>query len=289
MKNLFLHTADLEGVKHIGRLIGYLKNDCEDRMTSEQRAGAALIAYQNRVFGKIIDRYKEESLFMQFLSGVVWLFNRRFMKMISVVGKTIYWGEDQRRDVEDLKWWTFKVRAHEGCHLWDAKNNSIFWGLYLLPHLLGALLIFLGGWLPFVNIWLAAILSVLGAVLLSPLPNWCFASYYRAMAELRAYKVNMLINFWKHGSINTGTVDWVVKQFVTGAYYWMLPFKAYLRRRINRWINEVAAFDFMLFSFERNDIFHPYLLRLYRIMEQNNLVCGSVKHRAEKVIKSYDN
>jgi hypothetical protein len=68
------------------------------------------------------------------------------------------------------------------------------------------------------------------ALCASPALNFLGASYYRAWAEFRGYTMSIACNYWRHGNVLDSTLDWIVKHYTGGNYYWMLPWKGHVRK-----------------------------------------------------------
>ena len=79
------------------------------------------------------------------------------------------------------------------------------------------------------------------ALFLSPALNFLGAAYGRAWAEFRGYTMSMACNYWKYGNIHPDTKKWVVKHFVGGNYYWMLPWRSYVEKRLDRVATDLAS------------------------------------------------
>jgi len=191
----------------------------------------------------------------------------------------IFWGAGRKLQVLAREWWTFKTRAHEGQHMVDWSWLKWIYGLphllflaLLIPFFiygkLWALACFgmlvaglglgylwprkkawfftwtalgmgacigIGVWkVPWSMLWLGA-----GALCASPLLNWIGAAAGRAIGEIRGYTVSMACNYWRYGSVQQSTIDWIVKQFVGGSYYFMLPWKSIITKVLNRQIKKI--------------------------------------------------
>lgn len=125
-------------------------------------------------------KYKNESLFMKFLSFLLF-FNKKFMtEYTTTINSTIYFPS---RDFVNNNYITSAtIFLHELVHVLDARsyNFIIFSFLYLSPQILG--IIFLP--LSFINIWVA--LAFL--LFLLPIP-----SFFRMKFEKRAYLVSLYV------------------------------------------------------------------------------------------------
>jgi hypothetical protein len=87
---------------------------------------------------------------------------------------------------------------------------------------------------------------LVGAILLmSPVLNYLGLAYGRAWAEFRGYAMSLAMNYWRHGSIQDASLDWIVKHFVSGDYYWMLPWKGYVRRKMVAYCDRIKSGDIL--------------------------------------------
>jgi len=77
------------------------------------------------------------------------------------------------------------------------------------------------------------------ALCASPLLNFVGAAYFRAWAELRGYTMSMAMNYWRHGGVQGSTLDWIVNHYTGGNYYWMLPWKGYVRKRLEKQVEKI--------------------------------------------------
>ena len=122
----------------------------------------------------------------------------------------------------------WRTVLHEGRHALDAKNTTrpLFYTQYSGPQSwfvpLAALALAAGSWA----------VAALAALCLLPLP-----SLGRTWAELRGYQVTLAAQVWYYGG--TVGVDWVVDNFAGAQYYWMWPFRAWVRRRLENWVRAV--------------------------------------------------
>ena len=160
--------------------------------------------------------FKDESLFMKILSFVLF-FNPRFKtNYITTIGKKIYfpskkWLEENRNSAA-------AVLAHEFVHVSDSIESgvSIFSYGYLFPQVLATLSICsVSG-----NLWWLLFLLF---ILPIPAPMRC---YY----ELRGYAMSDAVSYKTTGEFLP--IEFIEKQFLTSAYYYMWPFKYDIRNRI---------------------------------------------------------
>lgn len=161
----------------------------------------------------------------RFIAKLIWLFNREYMtRYISTFYPLVYWTtmDDYRADPKR----SFKTLAHEGVHLFDGHDHRFWFGFsYLLPVLL--VLLALGA---MAAIWASNwfLMFLVALVFLLPLP-----AYWRMKWELRGYAMSMAVNAWYHGSVTESTKEWIAGSFTGPAYYFMWPFKAGIRRRLD--------------------------------------------------------
>ena len=201
-----------------------------------KRRGAILKHIQDQVPRfKIVQ--KKSSLLMRLLSPFLF-FNRRFMTdYITTIYPKIYvpswWGR------RDKKWNSveLEILTHEYVHLNDRKRLGwVFNILYLSPQIF-VLLAFGAFW----NLW-----WLLCLLFLLPWP-----SPGRAWLEFRAHRVGLLVRYWslcdykdtvedRHWEfINDEGIDWVTKQFSSSAYYYMFPFRNFLKKRFIKSLENV--------------------------------------------------
>lgn len=199
---------------------------------SQQQIWDEIAAYANEA--GIKTRYKGKSWFMRLL-GFILFFNPKFMtKYITTIHRTVYWPGSNPEDVDKTQWITM---AHECVHAHDSKRLSfpVFGFLiYLFPQSLAMMvLILLPLWVALAVVisaqwwWMLAVM-----VLIAPIP-----SPGRCWAEMRGYSMTMACYYWHTGK--PYNVDFIVKQFTTGAYYWMWPFENSVRKRLAEWQEKI--------------------------------------------------
>jgi hypothetical protein len=171
-------------------------------------------------------RYKDESPFMR-LIGKILFFNKSFMsRYTTTIGTTIYF--PKRKEVEERPEDYFYILAHECVHAWDYLNHPILFPVaYLLPQLLAFLS--LGAFLAFVNSWF--LLCLLFLVFLAPIP-----SIGRARAEIRGYGMTCKVKKWIEGDVSDEYLNKITKSFTGSSYYFMWPFKSYVKKRLKKYI-----------------------------------------------------
>ena len=174
-----------------------------------------IVALGEKKYGLKI-AYKDKSLLMK-LIGKILFFNPRFMtNYITTIGSTVYFPSEQSAGRDRVS--SAAVLAHELVHISDSKEVStfVFSYTYLFPQviaLLSVLAIFSS------KLWLLCLLFLL------PVP-----SPMRAYWELRGYAMSDAVNFKLTKSFLS--MDFVSKQFLTSAYYFMWPFKQDIEKRI---------------------------------------------------------
>jgi len=182
-------------------------------------------------------RYKNESWSSKVIAVLVWLFNRNYMRTYTTTRYPRVYFPTREFVTNDPKR-AVKILAHEFVHLWDRKTKGVWFTIsYALPQLFLFLAILIAivtsFFLPW---WVTVACSVLCVLCVLPLP-----AYWRMEWELRGYTMNLAVNFWRYGSINPSTVEWIAKQFTGWGYYKMWPFKADMLRRLENATDEIKA------------------------------------------------
>lgn len=214
---------------------------------------------------------KSHSYLMNVIDGIVYPFNKRFMKgFITTVFSDVYFPDGQ---IVANPTGAFEVAGHELVHAYDAKRLTfpLFAALYLSAiSLFIVALVAIGlfvswaAFLPFAALgvhgactaitfkyrkitgfpllilsllaaiglvtlfkgW-AALWLVSAAILLAPLP-----APGRAWAELRGYGMSIVLELRLFGR---ASIDSKVRQFTGPNYFWMMPFAAVIRRRLEKY------------------------------------------------------
>ncbi len=166
---------------------------------------------------KFSNRWKLTAWWNLFVAVVIWPFNSKYLTgYITTNYPHVDWPREDYAG-EDGNW---KVLAHEYVHLSDRKRLGLWFNFaYLFPQVFAALAVtaffgFLNPWCWFNLLWLLA---------LAPWP-----SRGRTWAELRGYTMSMAVNYWRYGSVQDGTVEWIEPQFTGWSYYkmsWRSPEK----------------------------------------------------------------
>lgn len=134
----------------------------------------------------------------------------------TTIGYTSAYPDGSREDWES--------RAHEGRHACQAQKVSrlAFYALYLFPQCLVPVFILLGFLSPW--LWLGAFICAL------PLP-----APWRAYWELDAYKITIFTMALQKRQDVDRVIDAVVSQHFAGpTYYYMFPFRSYVRKKLNQ-------------------------------------------------------
>jgi hypothetical protein len=220
---------------------------------------------------------KEDSYLMNLIDGIIFPFNPRFLqRYITTVISHVWFPKGQ---IKNNPRGALEVAGHELVHAYDAKRLTfpIFGAWYLFPLVMVfPALILIGlfvSWLAFLPfVAMAAhlgvtaatfklrritgfpllVLSLLGtiglmawqegwsalwlastAVLLAPLP-----APGRKWAELRGYGMSIFLELKLLGRTS---IDRKVRQFTGPAYYFMWPFAAYIRRRLEKYEADARA------------------------------------------------
>ena len=183
--------------------------------------GRLLHHIENNIPGFKIVR-KSKSDLMGFLSMLLF-FNRHFLtKYVTTIYPRVYvpdsWGRSKRGHQVELS-----VLAHEYVHLYDRKRLGwLFNILYLSPQIfaLGTLGAFWNVW------WLLCLFFLL------PLP-----SPGRAWLEFRGYRMNLAIFYWTNK--RECGINWIVKEFTSSNYYFMMPFGKYIRKKFEKAFEDI--------------------------------------------------
>jgi hypothetical protein len=202
--------------------------DAETRQLIEQLGWESLGA-------KVV--VKEESKLMRFLDKL--LFFTQFMRFYTTIGHVIYAPKGV------CPW---NVTAHELVHMSDEYDRYgwMYKPMYLLPQILA-----LGAFGAFGAFWnLQFLWCLTSLVFLAPLP-----SFGRTHLELRGYGMSLAVRYWQaqlpedrnFGRFDEeGMIDWMTQQFTGSAYYFMCPFKGFVKDRLREILQE--AKDGILYS-----------------------------------------
>ena len=171
-------------------------------------------------------RYKNESWSSKVLAVLVWIFNRRYLTDFTTTRyPRVYF--PSRQYIADAPRRAFKILMHEFVHLWDRRTRGLRHLLgYGFPQIMAvAFLLIMAGALvagalldafgPYRWVVAGPMLAV-ALVCLAPLP-----APFRTRAEMRGYSMSMALNFWRYGSIVSGTRKWIADYFVGWEYYRM--------------------------------------------------------------------
>lgn len=178
-------------------------------------------------------RYKNRSWSSKVIAVLVWLFNRHYLTRYTTTRyPKVYF--PSRKYVDQKPLFSFKILMHEYVHLFDRRELGWWFSIgYAMPQILGLLLVVVFVVLGFVltteQWWWALLVGVPGVVCLAPVP-----AYWRMKFEMRGYAMNMAIDYWRYGSVQESTKEWVVGQFTGPMYYFMWPFKKGMRKRVER-------------------------------------------------------
>jgi len=165
-------------------------------------------------------KFKDQSVFMKFLSFLLF-FNRSFMtNYITTIGSNVYFPSQEfiNKNVKG----NIVVLLNELVHIYDANKYSkvLFSLLYLSPQILALLALPLS----FVSLWFLLLL-----LLAAPIP-----AFFRMYFEKKAYSYSLYCNAYfdqkQFGTqvlpefLKTYYIPSYVKQFKTSYYYFMWPF-----------------------------------------------------------------
>jgi hypothetical protein len=194
-----------------------------------------LVTASQKYFPSLQVRYKDRSNFMKFL-GTVMFFNKKFMSSYTInIGNIIYLPNCHFTKSHPVSGSVSFL--HELIHLYDQKRlgNIGFRLSYLFPQILSllSLLLFLVSWKIALPIFLLFLL---------PIP-----AYFRMKYEKRAYLSSLYViqklskskvHFTAHLDIHS---RYFIKSFIDSTYYFMWPFKKYLRQEFKRAIELIEA------------------------------------------------
>ena len=182
---------------------------------------------------------KDESKFASFLGYLAALVpglgRERFMTRFStIMANTLYWGTSYHTRTAVSRLVTM---CHEYTHWKDFQRVGYLrcWLMYALPQ---GLAVF--GFLGFFDPWL-----FLFFLFILPWP-----SPGRAWMELRGYSTNMWVKHQLGYTVNEKSVEHYCDYFTTGLYYWMFPFKGYIKRRLLENLEAIKADKLDIHSIE---------------------------------------
>jgi len=156
---------------------------------------------------------------------------------------------------------------HEALHSYQAKRLTrfLFGALYLLgtpvycvPALVASWPFFV--WLP----WWSGLVFILSFLLVSFPPF----GFMRAHYEFQAYGLSIAQKYWLEGEVTDEYLERRSKQFTTSMYFWMLPFKKRVMKRLEK--EREAALSGSLFK-------HKTYGEYYKAMYDVFLKHGKVK------------
>ena len=156
---------------------------------------------------------KKQSLWMFLLSKILFFVPGFMTRFTTTFYPKVYvpsrdkWDTDPSRAIITL--------AHEYVHLRDRKRLGLFFNfLYMTPQILAVFALLY----PYNNWFLLFLICLL------PLP-----SFGRAWAEYRGYRMSMAVFYWIYGI--QYNIEHIVYQFTSSNYYWMFPFRSYIRNK----------------------------------------------------------
>lgn len=172
-------------------------------------------------------RYKNEDKLMKLLDKILF-FNKSFMtNFVTTFKEKVYWTDLNKFKEFPLS--SFFTLAHEYVHILDDKKEPVKYKLgYLFPQCLA--IFSLLSFFAFFSKWFLLFLLFLLFVLPLPAP-------FRTKSELRGYGMSIKVRQWKFGKIHDDDFNRYVKQFTSGNYYYMFPFKNYIRKELEKWKN----------------------------------------------------
>ena len=157
---------------------------------------------------------KANSQVMRFFDNVLFFVPGFMTSFITTYYPKVYVPSLHRWNLNHMA--TISILAHEYVHLSDRKKMGLLFNLaYLSPQVLAvfALLTPLNPWFLFCLLFLAPI----------PSPG-------RTWAEIRGYRMTIAVYYWL--SAGRYNLDYTTDHFVGPSYYWMWPFRKYIKKRL---------------------------------------------------------
>jgi len=199
-----------------------------------------LLEYINEHISNFEVRKKSQSFVMKVLGSFLF-FNKGFMtRYITTIYPKIYvpdwWGRYKKNNYLELG-----ILMHEYVHLMDRKRLGWFFNiLYLSPQIFA--LFALGA---FWNLWFLLFL-----LFLLPWP-----SPGRTWIEMRGYRMTIAFFYWTKRK--KYDINMIVGQFTGENYYYMFPFKKYLKMWFNKEFDKI-----------KNNELSPELVEAKKILER---------------------
>lgn len=196
-------------------------------------------------------RDKVNSRLQRLLARILAPWNDEFMKSYwTTVGFTTW----RPSRIEEDAWLSI---FHEGVHAIDAKKMTrlMFFFLYLFPLSFVPLTALLLGLL---SSWWFSPLALLLCIPKLPDP-------FRFIMEMRAYRVNLAIDYWMVGeeAFTEDNISWYAQQMYGPTYYFIWPFKGSLNKILEKMIHEVKSGE--LFK-------DGYYIRVYDFLREEGLL-----------------
>lgn len=144
----------------------------------------------------------------------------------------------------------WEVLVHEGRHTLQGQKQGVFLHsfLYLFPQILVPICLLLC----FISPWF-----LLGLLFGAPIP-----AYFRMKKELQAYRDSVIVSYWKYGHRSSSQIEFIVNMFSGPSYYFMWPFKSYIRNKLYDFSDEARLWKVGK---------EPYLDAVYFAMKRNGL------------------
>lgn len=186
----------------------------------------ALVALVKREIPGFEPAYKNESRLQKAVGLLVTSFCPTYMTdFISTIYPKVYYPDRAFETSTPGDAW--KVLAHEYVHLWDQKQRRVGFPLaYSFPQVfvLLSLIAVLAFW------WKPALGFIVFLAALAPWP-----APGRTHAEMRGYAMSMAVDYWRYGSVQKGTKEWISSMFTGWNYYRMNPNKDDVLRQLDSW------------------------------------------------------
>jgi hypothetical protein len=124
-----------------------------------------------------------------------------------------------------------------------------------------------------ISVWLIS-----GLVLASPIPNFLGLSYLRAIAELRGYRMTLLVDYLVTGRANIPLCLEIQKHLTSGNYYYAMPWPCLAKKMVQKTLKRMRRGDWQ-------NTKDPLTEVLVTILEQNGLLhenCGKIVEMYKK-------
>jgi len=189
---------------------------------------------------------KRDSFLMKFISFFLKPFNKNFLThYVTTFYPNVYYPfleRDKKNNNKYVNGYFFSNLAHEYVHLKDRKKWWLLFNfLYLMPQIFSLLAL-----LSFFNLWCLFFLLFL-------LP---FPSIGRMIIEKRGFTMSWACSWWIFD--REENVENYINIFCGSDYYFMFPFRSFMRKQFEKEIKKIKQKDF---SFEQLKEVHDIIVK----------------------------